>query len=106
MAKEGDRLTLHIADRAIVLPPRHAALQTVRAPVRQRIPEGESLVDALITTRRQEAQADHRAAQHVPEWLSRRNPNLSAISYSKKILRQKTRGTESLPFEVSEKEVL
>ena len=58
--KEGDRLTLRIADQAIVLQPRHAALQTVRALVRQRVPEGESLVDTLIATRRQEAQADDR----------------------------------------------
>ncbi|MHB1531436.1 hypothetical protein [Acidithiobacillus sp.] len=92
MAKEGDRLTLRIADQAIVLQARHAALQTVRALVRQPIPEGESLVDALITPQRQEAQADDRAAQHTPECLSRRNPNLSAISYSKKILHQKNQG--------------
>ena len=65
MAKAGDRLMLRIADQAIVATP-PAALQTVRALIRQRIPEGESLlVDALITTRRQEAQADDRAAQHT-----------------------------------------
>ncbi|MHB1532112.1 AbrB/MazE/SpoVT family DNA-binding domain-containing protein [Acidithiobacillus sp.] len=56
--KEGDRLTLRIADQAIVLQPRHAALQKARQIVRQRIPKGESLVDALIAARRQEAQTE------------------------------------------------
>ena len=43
MAKAADRLMLRIADQAIVATP-PAALQTVGALIRQRIPEGESLL--------------------------------------------------------------
>lgn len=53
--EEGTELMARIEGDGIVLEPRAAALRRLRALVREKVPEGVSLVDELIAERRDEA---------------------------------------------------
>ena len=56
--EEGTELMARIEGDGIVLEPRAAALRRLRALVRERVPEGVSLVDELIAERRDEARRE------------------------------------------------
>lgn len=56
--EEGTELMARIEGDGIVLEPRAAALRRLRALVREKVPEGVSLVDELIAERRDEARRE------------------------------------------------